>query len=217
MKNSIESLEAQLAASLAGRPGTLDAIAKRIATEQAIVEGFRRAPSPTAAHLDRALLALGTIGRCHELLAILGEEKPWAESVRAGWLTDNFDVLVAELEKTVETQAAKRAAYRESAADRIGSLSKKLVLQEVTASEAELSAMSRELAALEADLEKRERQLSHAQAALRDLIRAKEAPRQNAYQSFFEIWTRARDTVLSISFEIISEAHLCLGSTQAQR
>jgi hypothetical protein len=207
MKNcSIESLEAQLNSAVAGRPAALDAIAKRIATEQATIEGYRRAPSPSAAQLGKALEALTSIEGCTKLVAILGDTKPWTASVQDQWLSDNFTVLVSELEETVKTQGSKRAGYREAAAERIGSLSKQIVLQEQTAGEVELSAMSRELAALEADLEKRERQLSLAQAAIRDLVRAHETPMPNAYEPVFKKWERARDSVKSLNFELISEA-----------
>jgi len=204
--DKIEQLESRLAAALDGRPAALDAIAKRIEREQATIEAYRRAPSPSAAQLDKALAALTSIEGCTKLVAILGATKPWAESVMAGWLSDNFDVLVGELENKIEAEAAKRNEYREAAALEIGRLSAEVVrLDGNGASERELSVLSRQLAALESDLERREGRLRTAKNALMSFARAT-SERPNTYLSRHDLFKAARDAVASVSFEKISEA-----------
>ena len=200
MKNSIESLEAQLNSAVSARPAALDAIASRVTAAQETVENFRRVPSPSAAQIDKALAALTSIEGCTKLVAILGDTKPWTASVQDQWLSDNFDVLVGELEKKIEAEAAKRNEYREAAALEIGRLSAEVVrLDGNGAPENELSRMSKKLAEIESDLERREGRLRFAKNALMSFARAT-TERPNTYMSRYDLFKAARDAVSSVSF-----------------
>jgi hypothetical protein len=201
----VSVLEAQLDQSLHSRPVVLAAITERITKAEAVLAAFNDDSSPGG--IDAAIKASGIVDGGKKLLAGFGQDvRVWEAGVRERWITAHFDELVSELEKLLVERSNGRAAFRQTKAEEIGELSKRVVLADgAGATEGELSGMSKKLAEIERDLERRENRLSAASNAVKSFARAT-TERPNTYMSRHDLFKASRDAVVSVSFEIISES-----------
>jgi hypothetical protein len=187
----IEALEANLAASLAGRPATLDAVTACVTKAEAVLACFQNSPLP--GDVDKALAAVAIVEAGKLVIASFGEPSAWTASARARWLAANFGVLVGALEKQLELRSAPRGEFRKAMAEKVGSLSGQIVLADgENAPDSELTTLNDRLAAMEDDLANREGFLHSAHASLRDLKRAPSPT--------WSLWLNARFAVDRVSF-----------------